>query len=125
AHVYLTYPFVASWSLREALAAGCVVIGSDTQPVREFITDGLNGLLVSFFEPERLAERVLETLEDRRLAARLRRSARAYAERNLAMGDYLDAFGALVDELVEGPARGADVEETESGMRMRAGARRG
>jgi glycosyltransferase involved in cell wall biosynthesis len=123
AHVYLTYPFVASWSLREALSAGCVVIGSDTPPVREFITDGSNGLLVSFFEPERLAERVLETLEDRGLAARLRRGARAYAERNLAMENYLDAFGALVGELVEGPASVADVEETGSGIRVRAAGR--
>jgi glycosyltransferase involved in cell wall biosynthesis len=120
AHVYLTYPFVASWSLREALAAGCVVIGSDTPPVREFITDGLNGLLVSFFEPQRLAERVLETLEDRGLAARLRRGARAYAERNLAMGDYLDAFGGLVGELVGGLAHVAEA----ASERRRAGAGR-
>ena len=40
AHVYLTYPFVASWSLRESLAAGCAIVGSDNEPVREFITHG-------------------------------------------------------------------------------------
>ena len=120
AHVYLTYPFVASWSLREALAAGCVVIGSDTPPVREFITDGLNGLLVSFFEPQRLAECVLETLEDRGLAARLRRGARAYAERTLAMGNYLNAFSGLVGELV---GEQVCVAEAASGRRRAAAGR--
>ena len=120
AHVYLTYPFVASWSLREALAAGCAVIGSDTPPVREFIADGMNGLLVSFFEPQRLAERVLTVLEDRVLAARLRRGARAYAERHLAMGDYLAAFGGLVGELVGVEASMAECEPAVGRRRVRA-----
>ncbi|MBV8576921.1 MAG: glycosyltransferase family 4 protein, partial [Acetobacteraceae bacterium] len=86
AHVYLTYPFVASWSLREALATGCAVVGSDTAPVREFITDGENGLLASF-DPKGLANRVLAVIEDRDLASRLRQNARRYAQTHLAM-DY-------------------------------------
>jgi glycosyltransferase involved in cell wall biosynthesis len=56
---------VASWSLHEALATGCVVIASDTQTAREFVTHERNGLLVSFFEPEALADTVLHVLEDR------------------------------------------------------------
>ncbi len=99
AHVYLTYPFVASWSLREALASGCAVIGSDTEPVREFIHDGENGLLVPFLEPERIAARVLELLEDRPLARRLREAARRYAEQHLAMADYLAAMTGLIERL--------------------------
>ncbi len=61
AHVYLTYPFVLSWSLLEALSTGCLVIGSDTDPVQE-VLNSENGLLVPFFDTEQLAERVIEVL---------------------------------------------------------------
>ena len=102
AHVYLTYPFVASWSLREALATGCVVIGSDTSTVREFITHEQNGLLVSFFDPKGLADAVLRVLEDAPLAHRLRENARQYAEQNLAMAKYLAAYEELIGRLTVG-----------------------
>jgi glycosyltransferase involved in cell wall biosynthesis len=99
AHVYLTYPFVASWSMREALAAGCAVIGSDTPPVTEFVTHEQNGLLASFFDPKGLADAVLRVLEDAPLARRLRENARKYAEKNLAMDDYMARYEALVAKL--------------------------
>jgi glycosyltransferase involved in cell wall biosynthesis len=99
AHVYLTYPFVASWSLREALATGCPVVGADTEPVREFITHGRNGLLTPCLDPRQLARTVLEVLDDRALARRLRANARAYAEERLAMTDYLGCYCGLIERL--------------------------
>jgi glycosyltransferase involved in cell wall biosynthesis len=105
AHVYLTYPFVASWSLREALATGCAVIGSDTEPVREFITHGKNGLLTSFFEPRDIAEGVLSVLSDKKLDQRIRTGARKYAEQRLAMDDYLTAFASKIEALTGMPLR--------------------
>ena len=62
-HVYLTVPFVLSWSLIEALAAGCAVVASDTAPVREVLRDGENGLLVDFFDAGRIAGRICEVLQ--------------------------------------------------------------
>jgi glycosyltransferase involved in cell wall biosynthesis len=90
-HVYLTYPFVASWSLREAMATGCAVVASDTAPVREFVTHRRTGLLAPFLQPNAVADAVLTMLEDTALAGRLRRNARAWAERHLDMDDYITA----------------------------------
>ncbi len=99
AHVYLTYPFVASWSLREALALGAPVIGSDTEPVREFVRDRHNGLLTPCLDPARLAGRILELLEDRELARRLGTAARRYAEQHLRLRDHIAAYKNVVRRL--------------------------
>jgi glycosyltransferase involved in cell wall biosynthesis len=101
AHIYFTYPFVTSWSLREALATGCAVIASDTGPVREFIRHGRNGLLTPFLDHKALTSRILDLLDDPALAARLRGNARAQAEQSLDMSEHLKAYNGLINNLVE------------------------
>jgi len=99
-HVYLTYPFVASWSLREAMAVGCALVGSDTPPVTEFIAHGKNGLLTPCLDPARLADTVLEVLENEALSNTLRAGARAYAATRLGMKKHLKTFHRLIDRAV-------------------------
>lgn len=75
-HVYLTYPFVLSWSLLEAMSCGCVVVGSDTEPVRELIKHGDNGVMTDFFDSKSLAETVVEILAHRSRYTSMRIRAR-------------------------------------------------
>ena len=75
-HVYLTYPFVLSWSMMEAMSVGCAIVASDTPPVAELIRDGENGLLVDFFSPQQIADRVEEALENCDRMETLRANAR-------------------------------------------------
>lgn len=78
-HVYLTYPFVLSWSLIEAMAMECLIVGSDTAPVREVIRHGENGFLTDFFDRAAMAEAVSEALANRAALGDLKRQARADA----------------------------------------------
>jgi len=75
-HVYLTYPFVLSWSCIEAMAAGCLIVGSRTPPVMEAIRDGENGLLVDFFDIQAISSRMIEVLSEPRVYETLRANAR-------------------------------------------------
>lgn len=75
-HCYLTYPFVLSWSLTEAMAAGKLIVASDTEPVRELIRDGENGRLVGFFDQEALEGALVRGLAGDPDAARLGEAAR-------------------------------------------------
>jgi glycosyltransferase involved in cell wall biosynthesis len=76
AHVYLTYPHVLSWSMLEAMAAGCLVIASNTPPVAEVIRDRHNGLLFDFFDGGALAALAEEALAGPGAFAGIRQQAR-------------------------------------------------
>ena len=76
AHVYLTYPFVLSWSMLEAMSAGAVVLGSATPPVTEFIDDGKNGILFDFFDVDGLAEKAISVLKSPESHRQIRVEAR-------------------------------------------------
>ncbi len=78
-HVYLTYPFVLSWSLLEAMSVGCAIVGSDTGPVREVITHGETGRLVDFFNHEALTSEICDLLSSPEQRAQLGARARGFA----------------------------------------------
>ena len=78
-HAYLTYPFVLSWSLLEAMSSGCAIVASDTAPVREAIEHNQTGRLVDFFNVAGLANNVVALCEDQAERARLGQAAREFA----------------------------------------------
>ena len=78
-HVYLTYPFVLSWSLLEAMSVGCAIVASDTAPLREAIIDGQTGRLVDFFDAAGLANTVADLCADEPQRRQLGAAAREFA----------------------------------------------
>jgi glycosyltransferase involved in cell wall biosynthesis len=102
-HVYLTYPFVLSWSFLEAMASGCLIVGSATPPVEEVLKDRENGLLVDFFSTRAIADRIDEALDHPDRMQRLRDAARktAVAQFDLKRRQ-LPLWERLVGDLVEG-----------------------
>ena len=105
AHVYLTYPFVLSWSMLESMAMGALVLGSRTPPVEEVIVDGENGLLVDFFDTRQIADRVDEAISERGRMEKIRARAREtvverYDLRKVCLPQQL----ALIERTVKVPA---------------------
>lgn len=101
-HVYLTYPFVLSWSLLEAMSMGCLVVASDTAPVREVIEDGHNGLLIDFFDAQGLAKRVADALAQKQALADCRLQARRTVVQRFDLKSV--CLPQLVNWAIDGPA---------------------
>lgn len=99
-HVYLTYPFVLSWSLLEAMACGCLVIGSATPPVEEVIRHGHNGLLTDFFDAEELAKMILGALRQGDRLRGLRSRARETVVGQYALRSCLDRQKRMLEHLI-------------------------
>ena len=78
-HVYLSFPFILGWSLIEAMACGCCIVGSQGMPVSEVIQDGVEGILIPMNAPTVLAENVLQLLANPQARIRLGRAARRRA----------------------------------------------
>ncbi len=102
AHLYLTYPFVLSWSMLEAMACGVALVASNTAPVREVITHGENGLLADFFSPEDVADRVFQLLDDKNDNADMREAARSTVLKRFALENVMPLQMRLVEEIGRG-----------------------
>jgi len=102
AHIYLTRPFVLSWSMLEALSTGCLIVASDTAPVKEVIQDNINGLLVDFFSPQQVCDRVIEALDSPVKMADIRTQARETILAKYDLGKLLPQHLQWVKDSVSG-----------------------
>lgn len=102
AHVYLTIPFVLSWSMLEAMACGCLLVASATPPVEEVVTDGRNGLLVDFFDHEQLAATLEQALARPGAGGPLRHAARTTILERFDQRELLPRHVRLLEDLVAG-----------------------
>ena len=102
AHVYLTYPFVLSWSMLEAMACEALIIGSNTAPVQEVIVDGENGLLVDFFSREELVHALDKALEQPQAFTAMRKNARKTVVERYELGACLAKHVQLLHDATMG-----------------------
>lgn len=98
-HVYLTRPFVLSWSFMEAMATECLMLGSATPPVEEVLIDGYNGFLTDMFKPNQIAEQAAELLAGREGLAEVRRRARRTIERRYGLRDCIEKQMRLIRDV--------------------------
>ncbi len=99
-HVYLTAPFVLSWSMIEAMSTGCVILGSDTAPVQEVIRDGENGFLVDLLDSDKIAERILDIVKNKASLAEVRRKARETILLNYDAKNMLSCHRQMIVDLL-------------------------
>ncbi|MGM0610134.1 MAG: glycosyltransferase [Thermodesulfobacteriota bacterium] len=105
-HVYLTRPFVLSWSCLEAMSCGCLVVGSNTPPVREVLKDGGNGLLAEFSDPEDISAKINTALDYPSFMGSLRKNARQTILENYSLEKLLPVHLEMVQKAVSGKSNG-------------------
>lgn len=104
-HVYLTVPFVLSWSMLEAMSVGCCVIASDTAPVREFVENEKNGILVDFFDGDAICARLKAALGDGGSRKRLSHAARNTVKSRWSLDIAIRAHRLQLDSVLESAHR--------------------
>ncbi len=100
-HIYLTAPFVLSWSMLDAMASGCVVLASDVPPVREVINPGQNGLIEPLFDVDALTETALRVLENPAAYSPLRAAARRTIEEKYSLEVCIPPLARFFERVAE------------------------
>lgn len=100
-HLYLTRPFVLSWSMLEALSTGCLVVASHTAPVTEMIQDGVNGLLVDFFDTQAICDRIEYALDNPTQMVSIRHQARETILERYDLAQLLPQHLQWIQEITE------------------------
>lgn len=99
-HVYLTYPFVLSWSLLEAMSVGCCILGSKTAPVEEVIKHNYNGILTDFYDIEKMVEEILKIFTDYSAYTTIRNNARetikSYYDKNILVKQQIELLKRII-----------------------------
>jgi len=101
AHVYLTYPFVCSWSLLDSMSCACPVVASATEPVTEFIEDNKNGLLFDFYDIEQQVEKIEYALDNKEEMQVIRNNARQTILDNYRLKDLLPQHIEYIKSLLK------------------------
>lgn len=110
-HIYLTVPFVLSWSMMDAMSCGAVVLGSATAPVMEMIRDGENGLLADFFSPEEFAAKALPVLQDPAAFRPMGRAAEQTIREFYSLEAVAPAMRRMYEEAASNSLRPAPAED--------------
>lgn len=101
AHVYLTYPYILSWSFLEAMACECPIIASNTQSIIEFMVDNQNGLLTDFFNIEQIVEKIEYALENKDKMLKIRQNARETVIEKCELKDMLTKQIEFMQKIIQ------------------------
>jgi glycosyltransferase involved in cell wall biosynthesis len=119
-HVYLTAPFITSWSMLDAMSCSCVVLASDQACTREYIEHRRNGLLCDFFDAEGMARAAVEVLRDPGAYRAMGEAARETVEKNYSLEVCLPRIARMLEGVV---ARGVRVPSVRAEVLVREGKR--